>query len=150
MRAKFCGTLQPAKTTAQVRCIFGLARQRGIDQDELHQLVEETTREGERPGKTSIKLLTAPEADRVIERLGGQPLQARRTVQHHRRRAGVVQIVSPAQLDLLRDLARQRHWSDDTLAEFSRRQCGHYPPRTTAEANKVIEPLKSMIKRDAA
>lgn len=150
LRTDFCGPLAAPKTPAQVKRIWGLARERGLDSDELHAVVEDATREGALPGKTSIRLLTAAEADRVIERLGGQALQSRRTVQHRRKRAGILAVATQAQLDLMRDLARQRNWSEEALADFSRRQCGHYPPRTTAQANKVIEPLKAMIARDAA
>lgn len=132
----------PSKTSAQVRRIFGLARARGLDEAELHTLVSDATT------KTSIAALNITEADAVISRLGGEPLAARRTLQYRRRKAGVSQVVQHGQLELIAKLASQRHWSAAALVEFCRRQCGHHPLRTTADANKVIEALKSMNRRE--
>ncbi len=142
MSTNFCRTPATPKTLAQVQRIFGLARGRDLDEAALHDLVEEAT------GKTSIRLLNLTEADAVIVRLGGEPLAARRTVQHRRAKAGVNQIVSQAQLQLIADLASQRRWTADTLREFCLKLCKHFPLRTTADANKVIEALKSMNKRE--
>lgn len=144
MSRNFCRTPPAPKTTAQVRRIFGLARTRGLDEADLHTLVEETTR------KTSIRLLTTPEADLVIERLGGEAMTARRTVQHRRKQAGVEQLVPQGQLEKIADLAAGRNWSAEALQNFCRRQCGHFPLRTTTDANKVIEALKAMNRRDVA
>ena len=44
-RSMMSANLQP-KTNGQVRAIFGLAKQRGLDEDELRALVEEVTRGG--------------------------------------------------------------------------------------------------------
>lgn len=146
----FCSTAQVArgdKTPAQVRAIFALAKNRGLNDDELRSIVEEQT------GSRSISALSRHEAEKVITRLGGrsvpeQSAPARRTVQHRRRRAGVPQIASPAQLDLMRSLARRREMSEEGLEQLSIRQCGHYPPRTTTETNSVVEALKAMNKRE--
>jgi hypothetical protein len=144
------------KTNAQVRRIFGLARARGLDESELHQIVEEETKQ------PSIRALTSAQADKVITRLGGESSPrfggygwcdpkgtSRRTVQHRRKRAGVVQVVPQPQLDLLADLAAQRSMSVEGLQSLFRRMHVHYPPRTTKEANKVIEALKAMNGRDS-
>jgi hypothetical protein len=133
--------LQP-KTTAQLRAIYGLAKKRGLDNDELHALVKEHTR------KASIARLNVTEADAVIAQLGGEPLAARRTIQHRRRQAGVNQVVQPGQLQYIASLASQRDWSPESLQDFCRRQAGHFPLRTTKDANKVIEALKAMNKRE--
>lgn len=133
---------QSAKTNNQVRAIYGLARKRDLDTVALHQLVREAT------GKDSIAALNVTQADAVIVRLGGQPLAARRTIQHRRRRAGVSQVAQPAHLDLMRRLARQRNMSDEGLQQLTTRICKHFPPRTTHDTNKVIEALKAMNRRD--
>lgn len=130
------------KTNAQVRRIFGLARERGLDEQELRALVEEVT------GQAHISRLNFTKADAVIVRLGGEPMAARRTIQYRRAKAGVSQVVRPAQLQLIASLASQRHWSAETLQHFCRRQCGHFPLRTTKDANKVVEALKAMNRRD--
>jgi hypothetical protein len=126
-----------------VRAIFGLAKTRGLTDDELRAVVEEQT------GSRSISGLSRHDAEKVINRLNGVTPPPRRTVQHRRRRAGVPQIASPAHLDLMRSLARRREMSDEGLEQLSIRQCGHYPPRTTSETNSVVEALKAMNKREA-
>ena len=141
----FCSTAKVArgdKTPAQLRTIFALSKNRGLNDDELRSIVEEQT------GSRSISGLSRNDAEKVIGRLGGRSVTPRRTVQHRRRKAGVPQIASPAHLDLMRSLARQRDMSDAGLEQLSRRQCGHYPPRTTSETNSVVEALKAMNKRE--
>lgn len=145
-KSLFCSTAKvarSAKTPAQVRIIFGLAKSRGLTDDELRSIVEELT------GSRSISQLSRSEAEKVINRLNGRAVTPRRTVQHRRRQAGVPQIASPAHLDLMRSLARRRGMGDKGLEQLSIRQCGHYPPRTTAETNSVVEALKAMNKREA-
>jgi hypothetical protein len=146
MSSTFCSTARIArgdKTGRQVRAIFGLAKARELNDDELRAVVEEVT------GQRHISALSRHDADKVIGRLGGTPLTTpRRTVQHRRQRAGVPQLATPAHLDLMHSLARRRGMADSDLEQLSVRQCGHYPPRTTAETNSVIEALKSMNRRD--
>lgn len=133
------------KSTGQVRCIFGLARQKGMDKDLLHETVLSVTKRTER-----ISLLTYVEADAVIAHLKGKDYipTPRRTVQHRRKRASVQQIAQPAHLDLMHSLARQRGMSDEGLEQLSNRIIKHFPPRTTSETNKVIEAIKAMNRRE--
>lgn len=132
-----------AKALAQTRAIFGLAKGRGLSDDELRSVVEEVT------GQRHISALSRHDADSVIIRLGGQPLTPRRTIQHHRKLAGVPALATPAHLDLMHSLARRRNISEEGLAELSQRVIKHFPPRTTSETNKVIEALKAMNNREA-
>lgn len=144
------------KTPAQHRRIFGLAHERGLDLAELHTLAEEET------GEASIRKLDFEQANKLIVRLGGDAISAhgygwcdakgtpRRTVQDRRKRAGVVRVVSPAQLDLLADLASRRGISVEGLKSLFTHMRVPYPPRTTKDANKVIEALKAMNKRGEA
>ena len=181
------------KSTGQVRAIFGLAKQRGLDNEELHALVAEVLqgngsdggrvtplRSGAVPRAArgnraigqrlpaaissvsgseacasarahetvSIAALTYAEAERVIARLKGKSFVPTRTLQYRRQRAGVKQVVQQAQLEKIAALATQRNWSAQTLVNFCKRQCGHHPLRTTEDANKVTEALKSMNKRE--
>jgi hypothetical protein len=110
--------------------------------------------EGERKA-ASIARLTYAEAERVIARLRGQRSQVGqdayvplRTLQYRRQKAGIQQMVQTAQLEKVAALATQRNWSPETLVNFCKRQCGHHPLRTTEDANKVIEALKAMNKRE--
>jgi len=136
--------LQP-KSTGQVRCIFGLARQKGMDDELLHETVLSVTKRTER-----ISQLTSVEADAVIAHLKGKDYKPspRRTVLHRRQRAGVKQIAQPAHLELMYSLARTRGMSDEGLEQLARRICKCFPPRTTSDTNKVIEALKAMNRRD--
>ncbi|HZT60981.1 MAG TPA: phage protein GemA/Gp16 family protein [Pyrinomonadaceae bacterium] len=146
MSSNFCSTAKTArgdKTLAQVRRIFGLAKERDLNDDELRSIVEEET------GQRHISALSRHDAQKVINRLGGSHRAPRRTVQHQRKQAGIVQLAQPAHLELLRDLARQRNMSEEGLARIAERMRLPYPPRTTADTNKLVEALKSMNRRGA-
>ncbi len=140
------------KTTAQVRCIFGIARNLGMGDDLLHETVLSVTSEGGREGTSRISQLSYSEAETVIQRLKAQQNKQtpRRTIQYRRQRAGAKQIATaaPSQLELMRSLAHTRGMSDAGLESLCNRMLKHYPPRTTAETNKVIEALKAMNARD--
>lgn len=131
-----------AKTSGQVRAIFGEAKRRGIDRETLADIVASVTLRTD-----SIAALRHAEADRVIARLKDKSYVPTRTLQYRRAKAGVVQIVTEDQLTKIAELASQRKWSAETLLNFCLRQCKH-PVRTTTDANKVIEALKAMNRRD--
>lgn len=135
-------TTRGTKTVKQVRTIFALARQRGLNDDELHAVVAEVV------GNRSISALGREDANRVIARLNRGQGATPRTVQHRRKQAGIVAVVQSAQIHLIAELASQRSWTGATLEKFIRRQCKHFPPRTTSDANKVIEGLKAMNRRE--
>jgi len=131
------------KSANQVRAIFAEARRVGLDQEPLRDLVESATRR-----TRSIRELTHAEAEAVIKRLKGKDFVPIRTLQYRRQRQGVEQIVQSAQLRLIADLASQRGWDATTLGAFCKRQCGSMRPRTTKQANQVIEALKAMNRRE--
>jgi hypothetical protein len=131
------------KTTGQVRAIYAEAKNHGVDADALHDVVADVTRR-----TRSVKALTYSEAEKVIQRLKGASFVPLRTLQHRRQKAGIPQLVQPAQLTLIAELASQREWDVETTAKFCKRQCGREMPRTTVDANKVIEGLKKMNARD--
>jgi hypothetical protein len=130
------------KDHGQVKSIFAEAKKRALDGETLRDLVADVTRR-----TRSIADLTHAEADRVIRRLKGRDYTPLRTMQHRRAKTGVSQIVTDDQLTKIAALATQRKWSAQTLVNFCIRQCGH-PVRTTVDANKVIEALKAMNKRE--
>ncbi|HMV46546.1 MAG TPA: DUF1018 domain-containing protein [Blastocatellia bacterium] len=131
------------KTKAQVRELWARARQRGLDDEGLHNLVKAET------GSDSIRGLSKSQADKVIAALGGVPHQRKRsrTSQHRRQKAGVKQIVTQEQLDLMKFLAGELDWKNESLNKFCQRQIKRDQPSTTAEANKVIEGMKAILKR---
>jgi predicted subunit of tRNA(5-methylaminomethyl-2-thiouridylate) methyltransferase len=134
---------QKPKTNGQVRAIYAEAAKHGIDADLLHDVVADVTRR-----TRSVKALTYIEAQRVIQRLKGKDFVPLRTLQYRRQQAGVPQLVSKDQMNLIAELASQREWSIETLQKFCKRVCKREVPRTTADANKVIEALKSMNRRE--
>lgn len=131
------------KTYSQVQAIHAEAKRRGLNDETLHDLVEDATRR-----TRSIAALTHAEAQQVIQRLKGNSFVPLRTLQHRRKQAGIQQIVTDDQQTLIAALATQRAWSPETLRKFCQRQCKRDRPLTTAEANKVIEGLKRMNRRD--
>jgi hypothetical protein len=132
-----------AKSPNQVRAIFAEARRIGLDDEALRDLVESATRR-----TRSISALTHKEAEVVIRKLKGNSFVPLRTLQYRRQKQGVEQVVQPAQLKLIAELASQRNWSAETLIKFCRRQCGYTRPRTTNQANKIIEGIKAMNRRE--
>jgi hypothetical protein len=132
------------KTSGQVKTIFGEGRKCNLDDDGLRDVVESVTRR-----TRSIKSLTWAEAQRVIEKLKGQQFVPTRTLQYRRAKQGIKQVVQDGQLKLIAELASQRQgWTAASLVKFCNRQCGHHPLRTTEDANKVIEALKDMNRRE--
>ncbi len=131
------------KTTGQVRAMFGEANKCGLDEEALRDVVEDVTRR-----TRHISELSYSEAEQVIERLKGKSFVPRRTLQYRRQKAGIKEVVQASQLQLIAQLASQREWTAESLVKFCKRQCGHHPLRTTEDANKVIEALKSMNKRE--
>lgn len=131
------------RTFGQVQAIHAEARRRGLDREALRDTVESVTNR-----TRSIAELSHAEAQKVIQRLKGNSFVPLRTLQYRRQRAGIPQLVTPAQLKLIAELASQRDWSVETLAQFCKRQCKREVPRTTQDANKVIEALKAMNRKD--
>jgi len=131
------------KSNNQVRAIFAEGRKCGLDNDGIRDVVESVTRR-----TRHISEVTHAEAEAVIKRLKGDGFVSIRTLQHRRQKQGVTQVVQAGQIRLIADLASQRKWSPEALLKFCRRQCGHTRPRTTAEANTIIEALKAMNRRE--
>lgn len=136
------------KSLPQLRAIFGLAKGRGLNLDSLHTLVEAET------GQTSIAALSPEQANKVISALGGKPLKfaesktPRRTTQYRRQRTGAKQIVTQEQLTLISRLAAQREWTSESMVKFCQRTIKTDRPKTTKQANVIIEALKAMNSRD--
>jgi len=125
------------KTPGQLRTIFAVGKERGLDHDELREMAG-----------GSLRKLSYSDAERLIQRLKGQSFVPLRTLQHRRAKAGVKVMVQQSQIDLIVQLAAQRNWSRYTLSAFSLKVCKRERPLTTDEANKVIEALKAMNRRE--
>lgn len=136
------------RTKIQNSKMFGLMAKCGLTHDDLRDYAADVS-----SGRTDhTSELTIQEADVIIARLEAivapvsTPL---RTVQYHRRKAGVKQIVTPEQLKLMRDLwfsveGRTQAGLDSLCVRINKLE----KPRTTKECSNVIEAIKSMNKRE--
>ena len=132
-------------TEGQTKLIWALARQLGMESDDLHELVSLTT------GKDSIKALSTKEGADVIDNLvraGGRVKRKRKP-----RRdlpPNVVELLTPKQARFIKYLEKKLGWQDspERLKGFIKRSIKKEVVRTKREAMKVIEGLKSMAERE--
>ncbi len=137
------------KSTDQLRAIFGLGKNLGMDKPDLEAVAAEVT-----AGRIErLSLLTFDEANAVIVRLGGESFPspghvAVRTANYRRQKAGVKQVETSRHLKLISDLAAKRNMSRAGLASLCMRIIKRASPATTAQGNMVVEALKAMNRRD--
>lgn len=142
------------KTHDQVKRMFGLAAGPAHRTGQNPKtLLEDLAHEVSNGEVERISLLTFNQANAIIRRLGGdavaaQPATPRRTINYHRKKNGVVQIATAEQITLLTRLAAGRGITDAGLKNLCMRMIKRPAPRTTIEANKIIEALKAMNARD--
>lgn len=126
--------MMTGKTNQQLRKIYALKRQLGMDNDELHCLVQGMT------GVESLKLLNIRQAARVIDRLdalaGG--------------RRDVPGRASEAQQRLIQKLAEEMGWAGEPsrLRGFLEAKAGVSDVRFLSidSARRIIEALKAIQK----
>ena len=130
--------MQPI-TTAQIRKIHAVARERGLDQDLLHYHIETVT------GKDSIKKLTIMEAVNVIDALEGKRTEA----------SGEPRATAK-QTWFINSLMKELGWIDEAGKPDMKRLDGFLSKRmgidsykwlTKSKASKVIEGLKELAER---
>jgi hypothetical protein len=135
------------KNQQQLRAIFGLAARRGFDKTELEELAREIC------GTDRLSQLTFDAANKLIQRLGGEPVRPsadipRRTLNYRKQRDGVVTLASPGALRLMEHLAAARGMSREGLERLCMRMLQTKRPLTARGCSAVIEALKSMNRRD--
>ena len=133
-------------TDKQVKLIWVLARQLGMDNADLHDVVAGAT------GKDSITTLSIKEGADVIDsliRAGGIVKRKRRSPRDLP--PNVVELLSPKQAKFIKYLEKNLGWQDkpERLKGFIKRIIKREVVRTKQEAIKVIEGLKSMEKRES-
>lgn len=138
------------KTTQQMKAIWGLAKKHDIDEETLRGSAVVVSE-----GRVDrLSLLSFDEANVLIRNLGGDAITSsrtpRRTVNYRRKVAGVQQIAQRDHLAFMRKSAEALNISEAGLESMGNRMLKHWPPRTTAETNKIIEALKSMAERRLA
>lgn len=139
------------RTSKQNRIIHSLVNRWNFTGDDKAEMVFGITE-----GRTcSTKEMTFDEANVMIKRLDGRPVveqplkdKSRRTVQYHRQKQGVEQIITPTMKDFIHSLQRGRNMSDDGLKSLCRRMLKKDFPQTNKEANKIVEAIKAMNRRD--
>lgn len=128
---------------AQRKMIFALCHAHGMDDDLRKATVKAIT------GKDSTTELTRPEAAKVINFITGQAVPTRRM---NRNPPGTTRRVTKKHLLLIATLAQARmdagRMTPEGLVKWGTDKLGHWPPRTTQEANRMVETLKSMNERD--
>lgn len=127
-------------TPSQMRKIYALARNAGMDDDLLHIYVKNVT------GKGSLRTLTVMEAVQVIDRMEGR--EQKRVSGGH---------MTQRQEAFLWQLVTELEWVDEEgkpdrerLNRFikARFRADHYRFLSSCQAGKVIEALKAMRDRE--
>lgn len=135
------------RTLQQNKTIHSLLNKAGIDDDLKRQMVVRIT-----SGRTtSTKEMYFAEANQLIAELNGKPHDSsRRTQQAIRKKAGVITMAQRSQLDLIESLGRRFFDAETGLSAWITKRIGHYPARTSKEAQSCIEALKQMVRRKQA
>jgi hypothetical protein len=125
----------------QIRMIWALSHQLGLDDEELHEMVKGCT------GKDSIKDLTRSDVHAVVEKFaqaGAKIKRARKAPRHLRE--NVLEIISPEQANFIKCLEEKLSWQDNPkrLMGFSKKIIGKEKPGTKQEGIKIILALKHM------
>ncbi len=124
-------------TPAQLRKIYVLARENGMDSDLLHLHVSRIA------GKNSLSRISITEAVKVIDSLSGK-------------KKGREERITARQEWKIKDLAKAMGWKNEKgeadekrLDGFLRERTGveHYKWLTKNEASGIIEAFKAMLER---
>jgi len=132
-------------TPAETRKIFAAAREVGLDEDRLRDLVEQVS------GQRSTRALDRGQTHQLIELLvglGARKGSGRPKPSGRRPIDGVVNMISSAQRDMIGDL-RAQLGGDWGREEYFRGACGkviHKPaPLTARDGERVIEMLRARL-----
>lgn len=118
-------------TYPQIRKLYALAKEKGIDNEELHELVYQCS------GKDSIKSLSKDEGIRCIDRIEG-------------RKVLPTGKITPSQLSYINDLIKQLGWNNNPkrLKGFIRKytKVDEIKWLNVRQASNIIEGLKRQVK----
>jgi len=130
-------------TTRQLRMIWALSHQRGLNETALREWIEAAG------GHTSLRRLTVGQASQVIEGLQGG---VRDADAFRARLAERGDRMTAAQAQLIDRLARSLGWESRRMAGLARHMYGQSPRAslTRRQASGLIEALKAMARRRAA
>ena len=129
-------------TGKQIKLLWVLARQIGMDSDCLHEIIFWIT------GKESMKDLSVLEAKEVIDSLvqDGAKVKKKRSLPRYLP-PNVVEMVTPKQVQFITYLEKKLGWQDnpERLKGFLKRIIKREGVRTKQEGIKVIQGLKNMV-----
>jgi len=130
----------------QIKKIWAVAKEIGLLEEELRDIVEKHS------NQRHISRLSREQARAVIdelERLAGR--EPNKFYRGERARPGIYYLVSEAQIAMMKALAEKLNKDEDWLLWFIKRRTGkalYYLERR--EAQKIIEALKAMVKRNGS
>ena len=131
-------------TEKQIKLMWVLAKQLGVDSEALHELIHGVY------GKTSLKSLAKHEAKTIIDRFiqAGGKVKKKRAPRRNLP-PNVVEMVTHKQLRFIKSLEKELGWHDnpERLRGFLKRIIKAETVRTKKEGIKVIQALKSMVER---
>jgi hypothetical protein len=130
-------------TDKQLKLIWTLARQLGMDGDLLHSIVFYAT------GKDSLKKLSALEAAAIIDVLIEDGAKVKKKRKPRRELPeNVVELVTGEQIRLIEYLVDQLGWNHpEQLKGFNKKVIKKERIATKQEASKIIEGLKAILNR---
>ncbi len=117
-------------SAAQLRKIYALAREKGVDNDNLHSLLYSICK------KEHLSEITITEAIKLIDSLEGNKNPYR---------------VTPKQLHFIQELAKDFGWDEKRLAGFVKKVGGvdNINWLTKKQASAVIEGMKKLKQKGA-
>jgi len=131
-------------TEKQLKMLWALARQAGLEDEGLHEAVKGLT------GKDSIKTLTQADLSRVIERLkqAGARIKKNRIMPRDLP-INTVEIITAKQRGLIKYFEEKLEWHDnpDRLKGLSKRIIKKEAASTKAEGIKMILALRQMANK---
>jgi len=131
-------------TGKQLKLLWVLARQLGMTDELLHEIVFKGT------GRKSLKELSVLEAKVVIDNLveDGAKVTKKRKPRRNLPE-NVIELVTGEQIRLIEYLVDQLGWDDPRqLIGFNKRVIKKERIGTTREASKIIEGLKAILNRN--
>ena len=132
-------------TSEQLKLLWVLARQLGMDSDSLHEFIFSVT------GKDSIRALSVLEAKEVIDTLVLNGAKVTRKKLPRPLPPNVIELVTRKQMKYIRDLERKLGWQNnpERLKGFLKKIIKKKRLRTKEDGAKIIQGLKSMASRES-
>jgi len=132
-----CSAALQHLTAAQLRAIWAKARDLGMDETLLRDLVESET------GSRLISSLSRDQASDVLNRLS----QDRPPRRRRRQRGDPGALITREQAQTIEHNYEDLGLQPQARATFNKRMCGKPWPQTVGEAQKIIEARRAMLER---